>query len=310
MYSDYLFTIVQGLDWFTPSRDDSRVMDWLPTVSNGEYSHPYYSLRRVWRGLSLMALSLNLDPWAPVVDKGLTRAYPFPVKPDKKIALSDVIALHRDHYAGTEFDLTKGMAAGPRGNPNRYLGPRNPSGDVGDPNAKLDGAWERPIGIYWTCSITRLVIEQVLRKTWISRGNPRFPSSLNGCCSETEVSEQLYYTNVTYVNQARSDLPYPINIVSWIALDAISESVFVPLAISPIPSMHEAYNAAVFNMDSDAWQIYNLVAEYANIKYCYMIKDINQAQSENERAGFELVAILQAVLARIAPDNRICQFFP
>ncbi|MDR0399383.1 MAG: hypothetical protein LBH51_00390, partial [Treponema sp.] len=45
---------------------------------------------------------------------------------------------------------------------------------------------------YWTCSITRLVIEQVLRKTWVSRGNPRFSSSLNGCCSETEVSEQLY----------------------------------------------------------------------------------------------------------------------
>jgi hypothetical protein len=38
-----------------------------------------------------------------------------------------------------------------------------------------------------------LVIEQVLRKRWVSRGNPPFSSSLSGCCSETEVSEQLYY---------------------------------------------------------------------------------------------------------------------
>jgi dipeptidase len=259
MYGDHLFTIVRKLGWFTPSDDDLGFMDWLLTVSKGEYSHPYYSLRRVWRGLSLMAPSLKLDPWAPAVDKGTTRAYPFSVKPDKKIALSDVLAMHRDHYADTEFDLTKGTAAGPWGNPNRYLGPRDPSGDVGDPNAKLTGAWERPIGIY--------------------------------------------YTNLTFVNQARADLPYPINIVSWIALDAPSESVFVPLAIGPIPSMYEAYNSTVFNMDGDAWQIYNLVAEYANIKYCYMIKDINQAQAENEKAGFDMVAKLQASLTRIAPDD-------
>jgi dipeptidase len=262
MYSDHLFDVARALDWFAPSSVNPDLMDWLPTVSEGEYSHPYYSLRRVWRGLSRMAPSRKLDPWAPAADKdkeGLTRAYPFSVKPDEKITLSDVIALHRDHYAGTEFDLTKGMAAGPWGNPNRYLGPRDPSGDVGNRDVKLDGAWERPIGIY--------------------------------------------YTNVTFVNQARSDLPYPINVVSWIALDAPAESVFVPLAVARIPSMYEAYNAAVFNMDGDAWQIYNLVAEYANIKYCYMIKDINQAQDKNEKTGFELVAELQAGLTRIAPDK-------
>ncbi|MDR0377629.1 MAG: C69 family dipeptidase [Spirochaetaceae bacterium] len=270
MYSDHLFDVAKEWGWFTPSSHNPDFMDWLPTVSKGEYSHPYYSLRRVWRGLSLMAPSRKLDPWAPAVDKdkeGLTRAYPFSVKPDKKITLSDVIALHRDHYADTEFDLTKGMAAGPWGNPNRYLGPRDPSGDVGDPDVKLAGAWERPIG--------------------------------------------MYYTNVTFVNQARSDLPYPINTVSWIALDAPAESVFVPLAVGPIPSMYESYNAAAFNMDGNAWQIYNLVAEYANIKYCYMIKDINRAQRENERSGFDLVAKLRVGLAEIAlrdPEEALKKF--
>jgi dipeptidase len=113
----------------------------------------------------------------------------------------------------------------------------------------------------------------------------------------------MYYTNVTFINQARSDLPYPINVVSWIALDAPAESVFVPLAVAPLPSMYETYDAGVFNMDGDAWQIYNLVAEYVNIKYCFMIREVNKAQIGNERAGFELVARLQADLAKTAPED-------
>jgi hypothetical protein len=48
-------------------------------------------------------------------------------------------------------------------------------------------------GIYWTCLITRLVIEQVSQKTRIFWQNPRFLLFLSGSCSETEVSEQLYY---------------------------------------------------------------------------------------------------------------------
>ncbi|MDR2019673.1 MAG: hypothetical protein LBQ14_02795 [Treponema sp.] len=48
---------------------------------------------------------------------------------------------------------------------------------------------------HWTCSITRLVISQVSPKTWISLRNQRFLLFLSGCCSKTEVSEQLYSVN-------------------------------------------------------------------------------------------------------------------
>jgi hypothetical protein len=43
----------------------------------------------------------------------------------------------------------------------------------------------QPNRVYWTCSITRLVIEQVLAKCSAF-------CFFSGCCSETEVSEQLY----------------------------------------------------------------------------------------------------------------------
>jgi len=50
-----------------------------------------------------------------------------------------VFGVYRDHYEGTPYDLTKGMAAGPFGNPNRGITP------VG-----LPGLWERAISMYRT----------------------------------------------------------------------------------------------------------------------------------------------------------------
>ena len=41
-----------------------------------------------------------------LVTKGATWDYPFSIKPDKKLDISDVMSLYRDHYEGTEFDLT------------------------------------------------------------------------------------------------------------------------------------------------------------------------------------------------------------
>jgi dipeptidase len=64
---------------------------------------------RTWRSLSLVAPSLNLKPGA--------NGYPIPIKPDKKLSILDIRNLYGDFYEGTEFDKTKGMAAGPFGNP-------------------------------------------------------------------------------------------------------------------------------------------------------------------------------------------------
>ncbi|MDR3302184.1 MAG: C69 family dipeptidase [Spirochaetaceae bacterium] len=259
MYGDKLFDITRELGWRTVSDEQSGLMDWLATVSLGEYSHPYYSLRRVWRGLSLAAPSLNLSPWVKDGKRGLTRQYPFSVVPDKKLTLADLRAMHRDHYEGTEFDLTKGTAAGPWGNPNRYLGTNDPDGDIGDPQAELTGAWERPIGVY--------------------------------------------YTNITYINQMRPDMPYPINIVSWIALNASAESTFVPLAVAPPPPNYEVFDSRVFNLDGQAWRIFNLVGQYANLKYSFMINDINAAQAKHEGSADRMVPLLQAALAPLAKEN-------
>ncbi|MBT8224741.1 MAG: dipeptidase [Dactylosporangium sp.] len=135
LVSPMLVAGVTALGWWDPK---SGSLDWLRAVSPGEYCHPYYSLRRVWRVLDRVNPDLCLSPW---VDDGYTTAYPFSVAPSRPLALTDVVALYRDHYEGTPFDLTRGPAAGPFGDPTRVY---DPDADA----ASSGGAWERPISVF------------------------------------------------------------------------------------------------------------------------------------------------------------------
>jgi dipeptidase len=62
-----------------------------------------YCRRREWRVLSLLAPSLKLNPES--------ENYPFSVKPDKKVGVADVLAIFRDTYGGTEYDMTRTLMA-------------------------------------------------------------------------------------------------------------------------------------------------------------------------------------------------------
>jgi dipeptidase len=162
IYSDNLKKVCETLGWWDPKKGP---LDWLPTVSFGEYSNPYYSLRRVWRALTKAKPSANLSPW---VKDGYTKDYPFSVIPDNKLSVAGIAEIYRDHYEGTEFDMTTGKAAGPWGNPTRYE--NNP--DKGDA-FKLQvycpkGAWERPISIY-RCGMF-----------WINQARNNMPDAIAG----------------------------------------------------------------------------------------------------------------------------------
>ena len=164
LYSSNLFAECEALGWWSPEQGE---LDWLSTVSLGEYNHPYYSLRRVWRVLHRASPSLGLSPW---VENGLTRDYPFSVAPDRLLGLRDVMGLHRDHYEGTEFDMTRGTAAGPFGYPYRFYGPYDASGDVSDPGRELDGAWERPLSVDY-CGYM-----------YVNQGREWLPDMIGGIC--------------------------------------------------------------------------------------------------------------------------------
>jgi len=78
-----------------------------------------YADTRVWSMFRRSAPSLNLSPEQ---HRGIEGAKPYPLwlKPDKKLSFADVVSIMRDHYEGTDFDMTKGVDAGPYGCPNRW----------------------------------------------------------------------------------------------------------------------------------------------------------------------------------------------
>jgi dipeptidase len=92
---------------------------------------------RIWSIFRRAAPSVSLSP---DFHRGVDGAEPYPlfVKVDAKLSVRDVMALMRDHYEGTAFDMTKGVDAGPFQSPLRCRGLQ----------FSVDGehySWERPI---------------------------------------------------------------------------------------------------------------------------------------------------------------------
>ena len=196
LYSKNLFAAAEKAGWWNP---DDGPLDWLRTVSNGEYNHPYYSLRRVWRVMSRVNPSLKLSPW---VKNGFTRDYPFSIKPEKKLTAARIMELYRDHYDGTEFDLSRGLAAGPFGNPSRYIGPYDGNqNNISSPGRKLTGAWERPVSIFYcgysyVCRGRNWLPDPIGGVAWIGLDEPYTTCYIPFYCGVTKLPES-YRTGTT-----------------------------------------------------------------------------------------------------------------
>ncbi len=161
LYSKNLFAVAEAQGWWDPSQGK---LDWLETVSGGEYSHPYYSLARIWSLYNRIAPSQNFSPF---VNDTYSRDYPFSVRPDEKISTRDAFALFRDHYEGTVYDLTNGSAAGPFGNPYRWRGEFD-AHDLLTPGEVKPGAWPRAVS------------EMYCGYSYIAQGRSGMPDPVGG----------------------------------------------------------------------------------------------------------------------------------
>ena len=112
---------------------------------------------------NLLAPSISLPPYTtPYQDD-----YPFSVPVENMLTpegkttyrnipiftphtiLIDLMKVQRDHYEGTEFDLTKGLAAGPYGDPNRFDPAPQPNDNLTMVEI-IEGSYERAISLFRT----------------------------------------------------------------------------------------------------------------------------------------------------------------
>lgn len=181
MYSTDITKLPKEMGWWNEGEDFHFAKIFNPEP----YGSPFYAARREWRVFSLVAPSQEF----PTLDR--YEHYPFSVKPDQKLAVQDLMDIYSDHYEDTPYDLTKGLAAGPFGNPTRW-------GVKGDqkPGATAENGhdWERSIALY-RCSYSFVsqsrswLPDPVGGLLWFGQDSPDTTVYVPMYCGVTEVPE-------------------------------------------------------------------------------------------------------------------------
>ena len=87
----------------------------------------------------------------------------------------------------------------------------------------------------------------------------------------------------TFVSQSRAWLPDPVGGLFWYGVDDPYTSCYVPFycGIDALPKSFTGGSTAKFSWDS-AWWVFNIVSNYAYLKYSYMMPEIRACQKDLE----------------------------
>jgi dipeptidase len=111
-------------------------------------------------------------------------------------------------------------------------------------------------------------------------------------------------TGFSFISQSRDWLPDGIGGVYWYGVDDTYTSCYVPLycCIQDVPEPFTVGDLQKFSWDS-AWWVFNFVANYANLKYSHMIKDIQEVQSTLEGQALSLQPIVEKTALELQKTN-------
>lgn len=251
LYSKNVISFAKKMGYYDPAKDGT--FNFSRVYNPPSEEQVKYSLRRVWSIFRRSAPSGKFSPDFSSLKKG-AKPYPLFIKPDKKLNVRNVISLHRDHYEGTQFDMTKDLTAGPFGAPDRW---RPMKWKV---NGKMY-SWERPIS-----------------------------------------TQQAAFV---FVSQSRSFVPDDIGGIYWYGLDNPYTNFFIPLytSVLKLPESYTKGSLKAFSRDS-AWWAFNFVANYANLRWSYMIKDIKKVQKEIEDREFDMQPVVEGIAKKLLKENK------
>jgi dipeptidase len=181
LHSDGMEEFAAEQGWYDPAQGP---FSWRQAFHPTPPQKRRYTATRVWSIFRRAAPSLDLDP---AYHRGEPGAEPYPlfIRPDEKLSIEDVFALMRDHYEGTEWDMTQGVDAGPHGYPLRT----RPMG------FELDGqayTWERPIstqqtGFSMVCQSRAALPDPVGGVTWYGLDDTDFTCYVPLYCGITDL---------------------------------------------------------------------------------------------------------------------------
>ena len=116
LYSRDLIPFAREHGWFKGNDKDFSFADTYAPLSFGALR---FCEARVWSLFRRAAPSQDLPIDYVKAVKG-AKPLPLCIKPDHKLDVRDAMELMRDHFEGTEFDMTKDVGAGPFASPYRW----------------------------------------------------------------------------------------------------------------------------------------------------------------------------------------------
>ncbi len=211
-----------------------------------------YCESRVWQLFTEAAPSKNFSPDYHRGVKGAER-YPLYITPDHKLELRQVMQMVRNHYEDTPWDMTKGIAAGDFGNPNRWR-------PLVIETDSVTYSWERPISSYNTAFSV------------IAEANMKLPDDMG---------------------------------TLWFGEDDTYFTCYVPffMGVSELPKPYITGDINEYSRKS-AWWAFNFVANFANIKYSAMKRDIQKVQNQLEEDIVKKVSLLRNIYIDIPEKQR------
>lgn len=101
-------------------------------------------------------------------------------------------------------------------------------------------------------------------------------------------------TAYSFISQSRGWMPAAVGGVFWYGVDDTFSTCYVPLycSVEDLPEPFTVGDLQKFSWDS-AWWVFNFVSNYANLKYSFMIKDIQKVQEALEGQFLALQPVVE-----------------
>ena len=126
LYSKDVISFAREKGWFDGKNKDFSFSDVYAPV---DFEGARFCEARIWSGFNKVAS--GMDQYKEYIEgtvkhsgenKFASNRMPLWIKPDKKLTVKDVMEMMRDHFEGTDLDMTKDLGAGPYKLPYRWRG--------------------------------------------------------------------------------------------------------------------------------------------------------------------------------------------
>jgi dipeptidase len=115
LYSPDVISFARAKGYFTGKDSEFSFSD---TYAPLDFGAIRFCEGRVWS--LFRRVNKDMEKYISYIKCENLERMPLYIKPERKLSVHDVMGLMRDHFEGTEFDMTKGVAAGPYSSPYRW----------------------------------------------------------------------------------------------------------------------------------------------------------------------------------------------